>query len=88
MNRAIKEQLERMPCVFCDREGLELCGEMGRDHSFICTRDVGHEGPHVACGDTEHSLRAWYSEPWEPVVVVVQGADNSWASAEAVEVIS
>jgi len=42
-------------CQYCGPlRGLPSCDEFGPDE-LICTREKGHEGPHIACGATEHS---------------------------------
>lgn len=52
------EQEEITVCELCDHS-LKPCGETLLD--FICTRERGHPGVHMACGvlPTEHPTFAW-----------------------------
>jgi len=51
-------------CPYCARHPGEIsCGD-GSEIPFapICTRPAGHNGPHVACADSEHDLVRWEGE--------------------------
>lgn len=46
----------------CERTDLDVCRARSAD-GFCCTRRIGHEGDHMACGtEGEHSMATW-SEP-------------------------
>jgi hypothetical protein len=40
-----------------------MCGKLSPPSvnglQYLCTRPVGHDGPHVACGAIEHNLATW-----------------------------
>lgn len=44
-----------MTCKFCGHGKTACEAEIG-DLLFLCTREQGHEGPHVACSISEHDL--------------------------------
>lgn len=49
------------PCKFCSTEGT-FCGVKLRRYDtfpFVCTRERGHKGAHVACGTDTHKLKVW-----------------------------
>ena len=46
-----------MPCCGFCVQNQPMCLEQGG--IFSCTRLLGHDGPHVACGGTVHGLRVW-----------------------------
>lgn len=42
----------------CQHRG-QTCGEReGSNGRYVCTRDLGHSGPHVACG-FDHACSVW-----------------------------
>ncbi len=49
-------------CEFCaPAENFtedKLCPSSSR-RGFICTREKGHRGDHVACGTSEHMIDTW-----------------------------
>jgi hypothetical protein len=53
------------PCVCsngvatCSARGPKLLDELGLLCGLLCTRPLGHDGDHVACGSTEHRLATW-----------------------------
>jgi hypothetical protein len=56
----------------CNYECCSLpdCRAKNKD-GFTCTRNLGHEGDHVACGIAEHDLCIWPQETPIPVPVPV-----------------
>jgi len=54
-------------CEFCGWDETEdfnfgCCSMSGDDSGglgWMCSREAGHGGPHVACGGDEHCLAAW-----------------------------
>lgn len=54
----------------CNYECCSLldCRAKNKD-GFTCTRNLGHEGDHVACGSAEHDLRIWPQETPIPVPI-------------------
>lgn len=45
-------------CHLCrDLTREESCGET--DQGWTCTREPGHDGPHVACGGDVHEMETW-----------------------------
>lgn len=54
---------EAKKCEYCV-DGVERCGDF---LDFICTREKGHSGDHVACGTVEHGLARWpQHQAWAP----------------------
>ena len=55
-----------MSCKYCeewDAATNDNCpGKLGK---MFCTREGGHEGPHVACGVEGHEYVIWYALPYE-----------------------
>lgn len=51
-------------CV-CQHDG-EMCDSEwtpeGDNLPWVCTREDGHDGPHVACGVREHEMAEWTEE--------------------------
>jgi len=45
-------------CAFCAHNSNEPCGAQHPDRPLLCTRESGHEGDHVACGES-HSFAQW-----------------------------
>ena len=48
------------PCKFCDKSKFNIkmrCGEKGS--GWICTREEGHNPPHIACGVFDHEIHIW-----------------------------
>lgn len=76
---------QRKPCE-CEQDAPP-CHEAS-DSGYLCTRNAGHGGAHVACSSDEHLRTAWNNdpdteekeapEPEEPVVVTDIG-DGEWA---------
>ena len=50
-------------CHFCNltAPSSETCRDTSRNR-FRCTRELGHNGPHVACGHISHSMKVWKNE--------------------------
>ena len=40
-------------CPYCKHGKQHCCAHIGE---FICTRPLGHKGPHVACGEETHEI--------------------------------
>lgn len=51
---------EEPQCEYCMSEGSERC--YSRFGNYGCTRAQGHEGDHVACGNSVHELYRWSQE--------------------------
>ena len=49
-------------CRYCSN-GDNACKAVS---TFMCTREGGHDGPHVACGVTHHALEVWENLAPEP----------------------
>ena len=47
-----------------DNHDCDCHGSCGKRHrtGFMCTRPVGHEGPHIACGLSLHQYVIWDRE--------------------------
>ena len=45
-------------CMYCDHN-REECGARSSENSFVCTRQAGHNGNHIACGGTKHIIEVW-----------------------------
>lgn len=58
--RAVERQA-RPWCSHCDHPDAMPCEAVG-PCGYACTRAIGHEGNHVACG-REHSIAIWGPEP-------------------------
>ncbi len=44
----------------CEHVGIKACCALSEERfTVICTRKVGHEGDHVACGTNKHRVRVW-----------------------------
>jgi hypothetical protein len=43
-------------CLYCVPIGTAATCEYVFEEGFYCTRAEGHEGPHVACGNTHHAV--------------------------------
>lgn len=39
--------------------GHKTCGEYGPNGLWVCTRQKGHKGKHIACGLETHNLLIW-----------------------------
>lgn len=53
----ITKKVEAWPC--CDYSTLPgICGA-NSPRNYSCTRGLGHDGPHIACGDKDHRLDTW-----------------------------
>jgi len=48
-----RQRRKRNQCPYCKHEKERCCAHIGE---FICTRPLGHEGPHVACGEETHEI--------------------------------
>lgn len=46
-------------CDFCDIRLVDKRCLARDDRRFVCTRVVGHYGPHVACSVSRHEIRTW-----------------------------
>lgn len=47
-------------CPFCaSGEEPNYCEAESAPDKFLCTREKGHDGPHVACGVSEHEIITW-----------------------------
>lgn len=55
-----KARLATEACDFCsDPVSEDMCCSVDPKKGFNCTRSLGHEGPHAACGRFEHPLQIW-----------------------------
>lgn len=52
-----KPEIEKNDCEYCAGDS-ECCAGISPDGSNGCTRDKGHTGKHVACGE-EHKIKEW-----------------------------
>lgn len=41
--------------------GQHICGRR-HDSGMVCTRELGHPGPHVAHGGIDNPLQTWHDE--------------------------
>lgn len=46
----------------CKHDDTIECCRARSETGMQCTRDAGHEGDHVACGDVDHDLEVWPKE--------------------------
>ena len=55
---------EKDDCEYCYLPMADVmpCNASWRG-SYRCSREKGHDGPHVACGTDLHELRVWKDEP-------------------------
>lgn len=54
----MSDYLNVTTCEFCHPVFGPKCCTQDKDSFLKCTRDLDHEGPHVACG-WDHELREW-----------------------------
>ena len=45
-------------CVFCFQT-KRVCGKKSPDGEYLCSREEGHTGIHVACGVMFHAIAEW-----------------------------
>jgi len=51
---------ETLSCEFCSHKEA-VCG--AEDDDFVCTREAGHDGPHIACAtNPDHELHQWNND--------------------------
>ena len=55
------EQTKKQPTKCECKNGKPGCGAMGKINGvfYLCTRDRGHAGDHIACGVVDHRLASW-----------------------------
>ena len=47
-------------CEFCEwPEGAWFGCLAESAGGYVCSREQGHDGPHVACGTKDHALATW-----------------------------
>jgi hypothetical protein len=67
--------LEKLPCKGeCANPNIEPCGATSGD--FICSRNEGHEGNHVACGYSKHGIKIWTNIDGFPLKIIKQVGEN------------
>lgn len=52
----------RIPFDRCQKGHAQLCGAKSylTSWSWICSRPLGHAGPHIACNNCDdHNIRSW-----------------------------
>ena len=47
-------------CQFC--QNGDNGGGCPASRDYFCCRGKGHDGPHVACTDTDHAIEVWEDE--------------------------
>ena len=48
--------MKKQKCRACTDK--ETCADVSKD-GLYCTRERGHKGNHVACGDVNHHMATW-----------------------------
>lgn len=53
-------------CPLCDTKDKEVCTATGptkfMNLNFMCTREAGHSGDHIACGSYTHRVAIWVNQ--------------------------
>ncbi|MCO4819812.1 MAG: hypothetical protein KC517_09320 [Bacteroidetes bacterium] len=52
------KQKKKLTCEFCVSAG-DYCKNEHKYPRWVCTREPGHSGDHIACGTTTHNLYRW-----------------------------
>lgn len=56
----MKNKYKNLVCKNECRNESDVKKSCGQAHyPFVCTRDAGHKGKHVACSTIEHKLDEW-----------------------------
>ena len=61
-DRRTRAELEDDCCQFCAKDDDDGCESIDRTPGrlpFLCTRNVGHKGKHVACDSIDHNIARW-----------------------------
>lgn len=54
---------EQDTCQYCEKDDVLCCEVQNYEYGYACTRSIGHEGAHVACGFKDgHVLAMWPQE--------------------------
>ena len=54
----VKENLDGT-CRFCAADYKLYCQSVHGCTGYVCTREKGHPGQHVACSSTAHDVQRW-----------------------------
>lgn len=59
-----EDNLEKEGCEFCFNGDGDQCDDImeEKELGLICTRELGHDGQHIACGIVTHDIRRWGKE--------------------------